>query len=152
MTQNTQPIFNIEKIYVRDLSLEIPHAPEIFLDRTQPDINVQLGDDSRPLGNDMYQVEINVTVTAKIGEKTMFLIEVAQAGIFHIAGMTEDDMEALMGIVCPNTLFPYAREAVSDLASRAGFPPLLLSPVNFEVLFHQRQQAQANQAAGQSIQ
>ncbi len=152
MTQNTQPVFNIEKIYVRDLSLEIPHAPEIFLDRTQPDINVQLGDDSRPLGNDMYQVEINVTVTAKIGEKTMFLIEVAQAGIFHIAGMTEDDMEALMGIVCPNTLFPYAREAVSDLASRAGFPPLLLSPVNFEVLFHQRQQAQANQAAGQSIQ
>ena len=152
MTQNTQPIFNIEKIYVRDLSLEIPHAPEIFLDRTQPDINVQLGDDSRPLGNDMYQVEISVTVTAKIGEKTMFLIEVAQAGIFHIAGMTEDDMEALMGIVCPNTLFPYAREAVSDLASRAGFPPLLLSPVNFEVLFHQRKQAQANQAAGQSIQ
>ncbi len=148
MTQNAQPVFNIEKIYVRDLSLEIPHAPQIFLDRNQPEMNVQLHNEASNVGENMYQVDVTVTVTAKIGDKTMFLIEVDQAGIFQISGVPQEDMEPILGIACPNILFPYAREAVSDIATRAGFPPVVLAPVNFEVIYQQRLQAQQAQAQG----
>jgi preprotein translocase subunit SecB len=148
MTQNVQPVFNIEKLYVRDLSLEIPHAPQIFLDRTQPEINVQLHNEASNVGENMYQVDVTVTVTAKVGDKTMFLIEVDQAGIFQISGVPQEDMEPILGIACPNILFPYAREAVSDIATRAGFPPVVLAPVNFEVIYQQRLQAQQAQAQG----
>ena len=147
MTQNAQPIFNIEKLYVRDMSLEIPHAPQIFLDRTAPEMNVQLGSDAKQVGDNMYQVEVSVTVTAKIGDKTMFLIEVAQAGIFQIAHIPQQEMDPILSIACPNIIFPYARETVSDIATRAGFPPLLLSPVNFEAIYPQRLQAQQAQGA-----
>lgn len=148
MTQNAQPVFNIEKIYVRDLSLEIPHAPQVFLDRTQPEMNVQLHNEASNVGENMYQVDVTVTVTAKIGDKTMFLIEVDQAGIFQISGVPLEDMEPILGIACPNILFPYAREAVSDIATRAGFPPVVLAPVNFEVIYQQRLQAQEAQSQG----
>lgn len=143
MSQNAQPVFNIEKLYVRDLSLEIPHAPQIFLDRSQPEINVQLHNEASNVGDNLYQVDVTVTVTAKIGEKTLFLVEVDQAGIFQIANVPQADMEPILGIACPNILFPYAREAVSDIATRAGFPPVVLAPVNFEVIYQQRLQAQA---------
>lgn len=146
------PVFNIEKLYVRDMSLEIPHAPEIFLERTQPEMNVQLHDEAKPLGNELFQVELTLTVTAKMGEKTMFLIEVSQAGIFKIAGLPDEDMNAIMGIACPNILFPYAREVVSDISTRAGFPPVVLAPVNFEVIYQQKLQAQQAQGGQVSIQ
>ncbi|MDD5297454.1 MAG: protein-export chaperone SecB [Rhodocyclaceae bacterium] len=148
MTQNAQPVFNIEKIYVRDLSLEIPHAPQIFLDRNQPEINVQLHNEASNVGENLYQVDVTVTVTAKVGDKTMFLVEVDQAGIFQIANVPQEDMDPILGVACPNILFPYAREAVSDVATRAGFPPVVLAPVNFEVIYQQRLQAQQAQAQG----
>jgi preprotein translocase subunit SecB len=139
-----QPVFNIEKIYVKDLSLEIPHAPQIFLDRESPQIDVQMNTETATLEADVYEVSITNTVTAKIGEKVMFLIEIKQAGIFRLSNIPKADMEPVLAVMCPNILFPYLREAVSNLAVRAGFSPVMLNPVNFDMLYQQhKQQAQA---------
>ncbi len=143
--QSSQPVFSIEKIYVKDLSLEIPHAPQIFLEREQPQIEVQLHTEGGAIGEGVFQVTLTVTVTAKLGERTMFLAEAGQAGIFQIRNVPEGDIEPIMGIACPNILFPYARETISDLVNRAGFPTVLLAPVNFEALYQQRAQQQAQQ-------
>ena len=144
--QDTQPGFGIEKLYVKDVSLEIPNAPQIFTDRTAPQINVELANAAQKLDEGVYEVAIKVTVTAKIGEKVAFLVEVTQAGVFAIRNVAEDNLEMIIGVTCPNILFPYAREAVSDLVTRAGFAPVLLNPINFEALFMQQKQ-QAQQAA-----
>jgi len=142
MTENTQPVFTIEKLYVRDLSVEVPNAPKVFLERENPQINVQLRNDGKQIDDGVYEVVLTVTVTAKIGEdKTVFLVEVAQAGIFQIRNVPEADIEPIMMIGCANILFPYAREAVSDAVTRAGFQPVLLAPVNFEAMYQARQQA-----------
>ncbi len=142
-----QPIFGIEKIYVKDLSLEIPHAPDVFLTGEQPQVEVQLHNEGALIGDGLYQVVLTVTVTAKAGEKTMFLVEAAQAGIFQIRNVPEADLEPLLATACPNILFPYVRETVSDVVSRAGFPPVYLAPVNFEAIYLQRlQQAKAHAA------
>jgi len=142
-----QPIFGIEKIYVKDLSLEIPHAPDVFLTGEQPQVDVQLHNEGALIGEGLYQVVLTVTVTAKAGEKTMFLVEAAQAGIFQIRNVPETDLEPLLATACPNILFPYARETVSDVVSRAGFPPVYLAPVNFEAIYLQRLQQAQEQAA-----
>ena len=139
--QETQAVFAIEKLYVKDLSVEVPHAPQIFLERETPEIGVQLSTQSGPVADDIFETIIKVTVTAKLGEKIMFLIEVSQAGIFRIAGISADQLEPLLGIACPQTVFPYLRETVSDLIGRSGFPPVMLNPVNFEVLYLQQKQA-----------
>ena len=144
--QDTQPGFGIEKLYVKDASLEIPNAPQIFTDRTAPQINVELANAAQKLDEGVYEVAIKVTVTAKIGEKVAFLVEVTQAGVFAIRNVAEDNLEMIIGVTCPNILFPYAREAVSDLVTRAGFAPVLLNPINFEALFMQQKQ-QAQQAS-----
>jgi preprotein translocase subunit SecB len=151
MTENTQPVFSIEKIYVKDLSLEVPHAPRIFLERDNPQINVQLRSEGKAIDDGLFEVVLTVTVSAKLeGDRTVFLVEAAQAGIFQIRNVPDDDLEPVMMIGCPNILFPYAREAVSDAVTRAGFQPVLLSPVNFEALYHtQRQQAEAQRASGE---
>ncbi len=145
-----QPTFGIEKIYVKDLSLEIPHAPEVFLSGEQPQVEVQLHNEGAAVGEGLYQVVLTVTVTAKAGEKTMFLVEAAQAGIFQIRNVPEADLEPLLATACPNILFPYVREAVSDVIGRAGFPPVYLAPVNFEAIYLQRLQ-EAQQQAGSKI-
>lgn len=145
-----QPTFGIEKIYVKDLSLEIPHAPEVFLSGEQPQVDVQLHNLGSTISEGMYQVVLTITVTAKAGDKTMFLVEVAQAGIFQIRNVPESDMEPLLATACPNILFPYAREAVSDVIGRAGFPPVYLAPVNFDAIYMQRMQ-QAQEQAGPKI-
>ena len=137
--ESNQPAFNIEKVYVRDLSLEIPHAPNIFLERESPQIDVQLSTQTEPIEKDVYEVMITNTVTAKVGEKVMFLIEVKQAGIFQIRNMPPADLEPTLAVMCSNILFPYLREVVSDVAVRAGFAPILLNPVNFERLYQTRQ-------------
>ena len=142
-----QPVFGIEKIYVKDLSLEIPHAPDVFLAGEQPQVDVQLHNEGALIGEGLYQVVLTVTVTAKAGDKTMFLVEVAQAGIFQIRNVPETDFEPLLATACPNILFPYARETVSDVISRAGFPPVYLAPVNFEAIYLQRLQQAKEQAA-----
>lgn len=142
-----QPTFGIEKIYVKDLSLEIPHAPEVFLSGEQPQVDVQLHNEGAAIGEGLYQVVLTVTVTAKAGEKTMFLVEAAQAGIFQIRNVPEADLEPLLATACPNILFPYVREAVSDVIARAGFPPVYLAPVNFEAIYLQRLQQAQEQTA-----
>jgi preprotein translocase subunit SecB len=141
-TQANQPFFAIEKIYVKDLSLEIPHAPKIFLDRTQPEIQVQLHTEGGAVDEGVFEVTLTVTVTAKLGDKTIFLAEAGQAGIFQIRNVAQSDVEPIMGVACPNILFPYVRETISDLVNRAGFPPVILAPVNFEALYQQRLQQQ----------
>jgi preprotein translocase subunit SecB len=144
--EQAQPGFSIEKIYVKDASLEIPNAPQIFTDRTQPQVNIELGNSAHTLEDGVFEVAIKVTVTSKIADKTVFLVEVTQAGIFQIRNVPEENLEMIVGITCPNILFPYAREAVSDLVVRAGFQPVLLNPINFEALFAQQKQQQAEAA------
>lgn len=141
--QNVQPVFGIEKLYVKDLSVEVPNAPEIFLEQTAPQVEVQLNSTARGVGEDAYEVILTVTVTARVGEKVVFLVEVGQAGIFRIQNVPSEQMEGLIAVACPNILFPYAREAVSDGVTRAGFQPIVLQPVNFEAMYLQRLQEQA---------
>ena len=149
MTEQEAPAFSIEKIYVKDVSLEVPNAPEIFLEQDSPEVGIQLQIGVKKLSEDAYEVTLTVTVTAKIGEKTVFLIEVGQGGIFRIRNIPEDNMAPLLSIACPNILFPYARETVSSLATSAGFAPVVLQPVNFEALYAVRaqQEQQAAEAA-----
>ena len=144
--QAQQAGFSIEKIYVKDASLEIPNAPQIFTDRTQPQVGIELSNFAQQLEANVFEVAIKVTVTSKIEDKTVFLVEVTQAGIFQIRNVSEENLEMIVGITCPNILFPYARETVSDLVVRAGFQPVLLNPINFEALFAQQKQQQAEAA------
>ena len=144
--ENNQPSFTIEKIYVKDLSLEIPHAPQIFLERESPQIDVQLNTQTAVIEGDVYEVVITNTVTAKIGEKVMFLIEAKQAGIFRLSNLPSADIESVLAVMCPNILFPYLREVVSNVAVRAGFSPVMLNPVNFDMLYQQHKQEQAQAA------
>ena len=141
--ENTQPVFNMEKIYVKDISLEIPHAPQIFLDRDNPQIDVQLHTQADSLEKGLFEVSVTATVTARVGEnrageKVMFLIEVKQAGVFQVSNIPAQDMEAILAVMCPNILFPYLREVVSDVTVRAGFSPVLLNPINFDALYQQQ--------------
>jgi preprotein translocase subunit SecB len=142
-----QPIFNIEKIYVKDLSLEIPNAPDVFLSGAQPKIDVALHHEGAAISEGMYQVVLTVTVTAKADEKTLFLVEVAQAGVFQIRNLPESDLEPFLATACPNILYPYARETVSDIVGRAGFPAVYLAPLNFDAIYLQRLQQAKEQAA-----
>lgn len=145
-TQDAQPGFGIEKLYVKDASIEVPNAPQIFTERTAPQVNVELANAAQRLDEGIFEVAIKVTVTAKIGDKTAFLVEATQAGIFAIRNVPAENLEPILAITCPNILFPYAREAVSDMVTRAGFAPVLLNPINFEALYMQQQQ-QAESAA-----
>jgi preprotein translocase subunit SecB len=145
--QAQQPIFSIEKLYVKDLSLEIPNAPQIFLEREAPQVDIQLHHSASTVEDGLYESVLTVTVTAKIGEKTVFLVEAGQAGIFTIRNVPQADIEPVLGITCPSILFPYAREVISDAVMRAGFPPVLLNPVNFEALYQAQKQAAAEQVA-----
>ncbi len=144
MSEQQQPVFSIEKLYVKDLSLEVPNAPFIFMEQEAPNIEVQIQNNGNAVGEGMFEVVLTVTVTAKNGDKGYFLVEAAQAGIFRIEGVPEESIEPIMAIACPNILFPYARETVSDAVNRAGFPPVILAPVNFEAIYQQRQAEQVN--------
>ncbi len=136
-----QPLFNIEKIYVKDLSSEVPNAPQVFLERDAPQIDMQINTESGAIEQDIYHTVLTLTVSAKIKDKTAFMVELQQAGIFRIQNLPKEALDAALAIGCPNILFPYAREAVSDAVLKAGFPPLVLQPVNFELLYMQQQQA-----------
>jgi preprotein translocase subunit SecB len=135
-----QPQFSIEKLFVKDISLEIPNAPQVFLEREVPTVDIQLHHNSTQVDQDVY---MTVTVTAKSKDKTLFLVEVGQAGVFVVRNVPRQDLDPILGIACPNLLFPYAREVVSDLTSRAGFPPVVLNPVNFESIYQQASEAAA---------
>lgn len=141
--------FTIQKIYVKDISFEAPAAPQVFTEEWKPKHNLELNTQARALSEGVYEVVLSLTVTAKSEEKTGFLVEVQQCGIFSLGGFNDDDLSAMLGSYCPNILFPYAREAVSDLVTRGGFPPLLLAPVNFDALYaqHRKEREQQRQDA-----
>lgn len=143
MSEQENPVFTIEKLYLKDLSVEVPNAPQIFLEREAPNVGIQLQTNAQVLAEGAYEVTLTVTVTAKIEEKTVFLVEVGQAGIFRIHNVPEESMEPLLSIACPNILFPYAREVVSEAVMRAGFAPVILQPVNFESLYASRLQQES---------
>ncbi len=143
---NTQPIFNMEKIYVKDISLEIPNAPQIFLEQSNPQMEVQLQTQAGALEEGLFEVTVTATVTAKAGDKVMFLIEAKQAGIFQVRNIPAPEMEPVLAVMCPNLLFPYLREVVSDISVRGGFSPVLLNPINFDGLYQQQKQQQAEAA------
>ena len=143
-----QTVFSIEKIYLKDLSLEVPNAPQIFLERDTPQIDVQLNTQGGAIGDGIYQCMLTVTVTAKLKDTTMFLVEASQAGIFRISNVPESELDPVLGIACPNILFPYIREVISDVVVRAGFPPVLLNPMNFETLYQQQKAEKQEQKTG----
>jgi preprotein translocase subunit SecB len=149
MADEQQPSFQIEKLYVKDISLEIPGAPQVFLESQSPQLEIQVRNESAPIAEGLFEVVITVTVTAKSGDKTQFLAEAAQAGIFSLRNVPQADLEPLLAVACPTILYPYVRETISDLVTRGGFPPVLLAPVSFEALYAQRLQQQA--AAGPRI-
>lgn len=136
--------FAIQKIYLKDASFESPNSPESFsTDEWKPQINVHINSSNRVVAEDVYEVVLEVTVTAKHEEKTAFLVEVKQAGVFTISGFVDENIGGMVGAYCPETLFPYAREAVSDLIAKGGFPALMLAPVNFNALYSAQLQKQA---------
>jgi preprotein translocase subunit SecB len=151
-TQPEQPAtFQIEKVYVKDLSLEIPHAPKIFTEQVQPELQVQIGTEANNFAEGYYEVSVTATVTAKIGERTLFLAEAVQAGIFALRGIPAAELAPILGIACPTVIYPYLRETISDLVTRGGFPPVLLSPLSFEALYLQQQQNAAQGQGGPRI-
>lgn len=141
--QDIQPVFSIEKVYVKDLSLEVPNAPQVFLEREAPTVDIQLHHNTTGIEEGVYHTVLTVTVTAKIKEKTLFLVEATQAGIFIARNIPRGDLESVLAIACPNILFPYVREVVSDAVVRAGFPPVILSPVNFEAIYQAQRDPQS---------
>lgn len=149
-TPDLQPSFGIEKIYLKDMSLELPNAPQAFFLNEAPEVQVNIHNEASGLPQEgLFQVVLTVTVTAKVQDKTIFLVEAAQAGIFQIRNVPQKDLEAVLGTLCPNTLLPYAREAVASMVQRAGFPPVTLQHMNFDLIYQQRmQQMQAQAEAG----
>lgn len=140
----TPPAFQVEKLYVKDLSLEVPNAPHVFMQEESPQLEIQVRNEASQFADGLFEVVVTVTVTARAGEKTIFLAEAAQAGIFTVRGIPQADLEPLLAIACPNILYPYVREAISDLVTRAGFPAVLLQPVSFEQLYLERRQQAAD--------
>ncbi|WP_394752433.1 protein-export chaperone SecB [Crenothrix sp.] len=132
--------FSIQKIYTKDLSFETPNSPKIFTEKWEPTVDFNLGTNTVALDNSFYEITLKVTITVKCADTTAYLIEVNQAGIFALSGFEDQEMGPMVGSFCPNILFPYAREVVSDLVSKGGFPQLLLSPVNFDALYSQHVQ------------
>lgn len=137
-----QPVFSVEKLYVKDLSLEVPHAPKIFLEQETPEVDMRISTANAKVEDNFYECSVTVTVTAKLKDnRVVFLNEVCQAGIFRLENIPESDLNLLLGVACPNILFPYAREAISTTVTRAGFPPVLLTPINFEAMYNQAQES-----------
>jgi preprotein translocase subunit SecB len=145
-----QQQFILQKIYVKDLSFETPNSPESFTQQWEPEVNIELNSSGKPLADNMHEVVLGITVTVKLQDKVVYLAEIHQAGIFTITGYVQADTEAMLGSYCPNILFPYAREVVSDLVTRGGFPQLLLAPVNFDALYqeHLKKRAEEQQTEG----
>ena len=145
-TEEEQARFVIQKIYTKDISFETPNSPEIFREEWKPELDLQLGNDYVRIDDDNHEITLTVTVTAKVGDKIAFLAEVKQAGVFSLTGYSDQEMGPLVGSYCPNTLFPFAREVISDIVLKGGFPQLVLAPVNFDAVY-MNQMEQAKQAA-----
>ncbi len=144
--QNADPevVFSLEKIYVKDISYEAPHAPQVFLEKTAMEVDMQLGIEHGAINpaEGLHEVVLSVTVTARLDKRTAFLAETKQAGIFRITGVPESEMTKVLEIACPNILLPFSREMINDLVSKGGFPQLLINPVNFEALYQQKEEGE----------
>ena len=145
-----QAQLNLQRIYVKDVSFEAPGAPHIFQEQGQPNVEINLSQRSSVLGTDVHEVVLSVTATCKVGDKTAYLAEVEQAGIFGIAGFDDANRDAVLGTYCPNVLFPYVRQIISDLVQNGGFPPLFLQPINFDALYAEQQRRRAEGGAAQA--
>jgi preprotein translocase subunit SecB len=143
--QNQQPVFQIQRVYLKDLSLEQPNSPAIFLDQEAPNIEVAVDVGVEALADTIFESTVTITVTAKVSDKIAFLVEGKQAGIFEAANIPAEQLDPLLGIGCPNIIYPYLRANIADVITRAGFPPVHLAEINFEVFYQQRAQALAEQ-------
>jgi preprotein translocase subunit SecB len=146
-TPDTNPVFNIQRMYLKDLSLEQPNSPQILLDQQQPAVDINLAISAETVSDGIYEVCVTATITTKVAERTLFLIEAKQAGIFELRNLG-DQTQAILGIACPGMVYPYLRAIVSDVCTRAGFPPVVLSEVNFQAMFEAQQQQLAAQGNG----
>ena len=150
--QQAQAQFQLQKIYVKDVSFELPHAPQVFQEDGQVEIKMNLSQKVENLADGVHEVVLTVTVTASLDDKTAYLVEVAQAGIFSINGLTEQALHAALNTLCPHTLFPYARRLITDLVADGGFPPLVLQPLNFDQIYgHRLKEAQAQATAAEEM-
>jgi preprotein translocase subunit SecB len=148
--QSADPVFQIQRVYLKEASLEQPNSPAILLEQEQPSVDIQLGVEAQQAADGIYEVSVTATVTTKMKDRTVFLVEVKQAGIFEIRNVPQEQMNAIMGIACPQIVYPYLRSNVSDIVTRAGFPPVYLAEINFQAMFEQ-QQLEAQKAAQPSI-
>ena len=145
MAENLEPVFQIQRVYLKDLSLEQPHSPAILVSQETPTVDIQIGIGSEQIGDGVYEVVVTATVTTKIKEQTMFLVEAKQAGIFEIRHMPEGQLDPIQGIACPQIVYPYLRGNVADVIQRAGFPPVHMAEINFQAMYDQQQQMKAEQ-------
>jgi preprotein translocase subunit SecB len=145
--QDQTPVFQIQRIYLKDLSLEQPNSPQVLLEQTQPQVDIQLGMAAEVVAQGIFEVAVTATVTTKVGDKVLFLVEAKQAGIFEIRNVPAEQQQAILGVMCPQMIYPYLRAIVSDVCTRAGFPPILLAEVNFQAMFEAQQQAQSGNGA-----
>jgi preprotein translocase subunit SecB len=144
---DSSPVFNIQRMYLKDLSLEQPNSPQILLEQQQPNVDINLAVSAESVAEGIFEVCVTATVTTKVAERTLFLIEAKQAGIFELRNLG-DQTQAVLGIACPGMVYPYLRAIVSDVCTRAGFPPVMLSEVNFQAMFEAQQQQLAAQGNG----
>ncbi|WP_394756457.1 protein-export chaperone SecB [Rhodoferax sp.] len=147
MTDQQDPVFQIQRVYLKEASLEQPNSPAILLEQESPTVDIQLGINAGPVAEGVFEVTVTATVQTKIKDKTVFLVEATQAGIFEIRNLPPEQMNQIMGIACPQIVYPYLRGNVADLIQRGGFPPVHLSEINFQAMFEQQQQQQAAAAA-----
>jgi preprotein translocase subunit SecB len=148
MADNNEPVFQIQRVYMKEASLEQPNSPAVLLEQEQPSVDIQLGVEAQQAAEGLFEVAVSATVTTKIKDKTVFLVEVKQAGIFEIRNVPAEQMQAVMGIACPQIIYPYLRGNVADVITRAGFPPVHLAEINFQAMYEQQQAQQAGQGSG----
>ena len=146
---NQTPVFQIQRLYLKDMSLEQPNSPQILLEQAQPQVDINLGLGAETVGEGMYEVTVTATVTTKVNDKVLFLVEAKQAGIFEIRNVPDDQLQPIIGIACPNIIYPYLRAIVSDICTRAGFPPVILTEMNFQAMYEAQQAQAAASGAGE---
>ena len=145
------PVFQIQRVYLKEASMEQPNSPAILLEQEQPSVDIQLGIEANPVAEGVFEVSVTATVHTKIKDKTVFLVEVKQAGIFEVRNLPEEQMGPIMGIACPQIVYPYLRGNVADLIQRSGFPPVHLSEINFQAMYEQQQSQAAQNGAAATL-
>ncbi|MCR5883649.1 protein-export chaperone SecB [Rhizobacter sp. J219] len=148
---NNAPVFQIQRVYLKDLSLEQPNSPQILLEQAQPQVDINLNLAAQPVADGVYEVSVTATVTTTVKDKTLFLVEAKQAGIFEIRNIPDEQLQPIIGIACPQIVYPYLRAIVSDVCTRAGFPPVVLAEVNFQAMYEAQQQQQAAGGAAANL-